>query len=369
MIPTGPVPVRSLPVRKGPRGVRQVEVSPGRWMDEAVAIAQGIPLTYPLPTNGAGPVIVRREAPEVPPMPATAIPSKPPARGTGAPPSPEQEQAWKAVTERGLYWPDVARELGTTSWAVKNMIASYMRRNGIPGEPPGRTPKEETTRRTMLAKGQTPKPSTPPQANGSESRADAFAGPPSEPLVLVPEGHPWATDPEPVDLHRPIAPPPPDERTDWSGAAQRHVERSVVDLRSDHSETIPAADPCDVCHQPVASMERWTNGVRSGHRACVESTTQTIVAAPINGGLPFGYDWSARPDPAPPPTGGGGRDVSGDDFLGRLERELDALAREDAELVARARELVEARTAVATRIERLRTAGEVYRAVMAGRAA
>ena len=165
----------------------------GRWVPEADAVAAGIPLTAPLPTLTPSPVVVRREAPEVIPVPETAAAPRPPARGPGAPPSENQERAWKAVTERGLYWPDVARELGTTSWAVKNMIAAYMRRNGIPGEPPGRTPKDETTRRTMLAKGQTPEGATqvPPAAE---------VAPVADRLVLAPEGHPWATDPEPIEM-------------------------------------------------------------------------------------------------------------------------------------------------------------------------
>lgn len=279
-------------------------------MDEAVAEAQGIPLVYPLPSAGNGPVVVRRETPEVPPMPKAVTAPRPPARGPGAPPSENQEQAWKAVTERGLYWPDVARELGSTSWSVKNMIQAYMRRNGIPGEPPGRTPADETTRRTMADKGQKREAAAPNSAPNS-GPADAFDGA-SDRLALAPEGHPLATDPAPIELGE-------------SGA--------------DHAETIPVAE--------------------------------TIHAASVAGGEPEPVASPAKGTPAPhhPRTGGGGSDVNGNDFLARIERELDGLAREDAALVEEARRIVTARTDVAARIERLRTAGEVYRAVMAGRAA
>lgn len=328
MIPTGPVPVRPLPRRKAPGRGRGWEVllPTGRWMPEADAIAAGIPLAEPLPTLAPSPVVVRREAPEVPTMPAAATPSKPPARGPGAPPSPAQEQAWKAVTERGLFWPDVAREMSTTSWAVRNMIASYMRRNGIPGEPPGRTPKDETTRRTMLAKGQTPKPSAPSRANGSPAPEKVFADPPSGPLVLAPEGHPWATDPGPID--ETLAAPTSDQHLTHDAGPGHEMTALVVKAGADHAETIPVAEP------PATSL----------------------------------HEDSSSSDHAPR-TGGGGRDVAGDDFLGRLERELDALARTDAKLVEEERSVARQRAELATRIERLRTAGEVYRAVMAGRAA
>lgn len=276
----------------------EVLLPSGAWVDERSAEDAGIPLVEPLPTHTPSPVVVRRGSPEVPPMPSPAPTPRPPARGPGAPPSPAQEQAWKAVTERGLYWPDVARELGTTAWSVKNMIQAYMRRNGIPGEPPGRTPKDEVTRRTMAAKGQKREAAAPNSAPNS-GPADAFDGA-SDRLVLAPEGHPWATDPEPIDLVEPAA---------------------------DHAETIPVAEP----------------------------------APQLLGHLPSSDQ--------PRRTGGGGRDVNGDDFLARIERELDALASEDAALVEEARRIVAARTDVAARIERLRTAGEVYRAVMAGRAA
>lgn len=321
MIPTGPAPTRPLPRRKGPMGRWDVLLPDGRWVPEADAVAAGIPLTAPLPTLTPSPVVVRREAPEVIPVPETAAAPRPPARGPGAPPSENQERAWKAVTERGLYWPDVARELGTTSWAVKNMIAAYMRRNGIPGEPPGRTPKDETTRRTMLAKGQTPEGATqvPPAAE---------VAPVADRLVLAPEGHPWATDPEPIEM----------------SAAPASDQHLTDDADQGHEMTASTGG----APEPVASPAKGTPAPHHPAPPLLEDLTSSDQA---------------------PRTGGGGRDVAGDDFLGRLERELDALAREDADLVARARELVEARTAVANRIERLRTAGEVYRAVMAGRAA
>lgn len=338
MIPTG-ASVRPLPRRKGPRGVRQVEVSPGRWMDEAVAEAQGIPLVYPLPSNGSGPVTVRHAEPEVPMPEPAAVPS-PPASGTGRPASENQERAWLAVTERGLYWPDVARELGTTSWAVKNMLASYMRRNGIPGEPPGRTPKEETTRRTMAAKGQTPKPSEAPVAHAAPEPPHVKA----DHLVLAPEGHPWAADPAPID--QTLAPPTSDQHL--TPDPGHEMTAPVVKGGADHSQAMHLHASTGGEPGPVALPAKGTPAPHHPAPPLLEDLTSSDQA---------------------PRTGGGGRDVAGDDFLGRLERELDALAREDADLVARARELVEARTAVANRIERLRTAGEVYRAVMAGRAA
>lgn len=326
MIPTG-ASTRPLPRRKGPRGVRQVEVSPGRWMDEAVAEAQGIPLSYPLPTAGAGPVTTRRAEPEVP-MPA---PAPPPARGPGAPPSEKQEHAWLAVTERGLYWPDVARELGTTSWAVKNMLASYMRRNRIPGEPPGRTPKEETTRRTMLAKGQTPKPSTPARANGSTPVSNAFDGSTSEPqakaLVLAPEGHPWAEEPEPI--HVMLAPPTSDQHLTRDAGPGHEMTAPVVKDGADHSQAMHLHASTGGEPEPVAQPAK---GTPAPHR--------------------------------PATTGGGGRDVSGDDFLSRVELELDRLARTDAQLVEEERSVARQRADLARRIEELRTAGSVFRRVM-----
>lgn len=261
MIPTG-ASVRPLPRRKGPRGIRQVEVSPGRWMDEAVAEAQGIPLVYPLPSACNGPVVVRREAPEVTPVPETAAAPRPPARGPGAPPSENQERAWKAVTERGLYWPDVARELGTTSWAVKNMIAAYMRRNGIPGEPPGRTPKDETARRTLLAKGQTPKPSgvTSGAPGSKETRGPVASVEVAERLVLAPEGHPWATDPEPIAL---VNPGP-----------------GLVKVGADHAETIPVAER-EPARELVGDLD---SEHRNSHAAALSSGGEPEpVASPAKG--------------------------------------------------------------------------------------
>ena len=76
MIPTG-ASVRPLPRRRGPRGVRQVEVSPGRWMDEAVAEAQGIPLVYPLPSNVASSSAVSTRTPRETATVGNPLPSPP----------------------------------------------------------------------------------------------------------------------------------------------------------------------------------------------------------------------------------------------------------------------------------------------------
>lgn len=310
MIPTGPAPVRSLPVRKGPRGVRQVEVSPGRWMDEAVAIAKGIPLTYPLPTNGAGPVVRRHEAPEVPSMPA-AGPAKP-VQTT----SRTQDEAWRLCHDEGMYWTDAAKVIGTTPWTVQVAVKRYMEIRGIKGDPPGKMPRAEASRRALAAKGITPKGAPAPIADR---------------VVLAPEGHPWATDPEPIELGE-------------SGA--------------DHAETIPAAIPdADPGHEMTAP----TGGEPEPVASPAKGTPAPHHPDPLHEDL-------SSSDQAPH-TGGGGRDVAGDDFLSRVERELDRLARTDAKLVEEERSVARQRAELAARIERLRTAGEVYRAVMAGRAA
>lgn len=359
MIPTGPVPVRPLPRRKAPGRGRGWEVllPTGRWMPEADAIAAGIPLTEPLPTQAPSPVVVRREAPEVPTMPATAPAATPPARGPGAPPSPAQEQAWKAVAERGLYWPDVAREMGTTSWAVKNMIASYMRRNGIPGEPPGRTPKDEATRRTMAAKGQTPKPSEAPVAHVAPEPPHVKA----DRLVLAPEGHPWAADPEPIET---LAAPASDQHlgpeTEAPPPAVARVAPSAqsptIGLVGGGAPPSGGSEPRDTPQgPPVEADGAATTSYSAGDGPPQRGAAGTTGATP--------GQTVDQPSPAPR-TGGGGRDTHAEDFLSRLEHELDRLARTDAQLVEEARRIVEQRTDVARRIEEVRTAGAVFRRVM-----
>lgn len=133
--------------------------------------------------------------------------------------------AWYLCHDLGLPWADAARVLGTSSWNVSQAVERFMLKAGLKGDPPGRLPAEERQRRAMVAKGLDPdhvgrrraKGQTPEGATQVSPAAEV--APVAERLVLAPEGHPWATDPEPIEM---VAAPVP-----------------VVDRRADHAETIP----------------------------------------------------------------------------------------------------------------------------------
>ena len=139
MIPTGPVPVRPLPRRKGPMGRWERLLPDGRWMPEADAIAAGIPLTEPLPTMAPSPVVVRHESPEVPPMPATAQPATDPASlppvALMSPPTARQREAWTAYHAHGGQTA-AGRVLGIHQAAVRSALVGYMRAVGMEGPIP-----------------------------------------------------------------------------------------------------------------------------------------------------------------------------------------------------------------------------------------
>lgn len=213
--------------------------------------------------------------------------------------------AWYLCHDRGLPWADAARVLGTSSWNVSQAVERYMLKAGLKGDPPGRLPAEERQRRAMVGKGLDPDHRRRAPKGATQMPPAAEVAPVSERLVLAPDGHPWAADPEPIALV--------------------NQGPTLVNGRADHAKTIPGAIPGGTYVEPMSD------------------------AGPINIG--------AR-------TGGGGRDTHGDDFLSRLEHELDRLARTDAQLVEEARRIVEQRTDVARRIEEVRTAGAVFRRVM-----
>ena len=124
--------------------------------------------------------------------------------------------AWYLCHDLGLPWADAARVLGTSSWNVSQAVERYMLKAGLKGDPPGRLPAEERQRRAMVAKGLDPdhvgrrraKGQTPEGATQVPPAAEV--APVAERIVLAPEGHPWATDPEPIEMGIPEteAPPP-----------------------------------------------------------------------------------------------------------------------------------------------------------------
>ena len=238
--------------------------------------------------RGSGPVTVRHAEPDVPmPAPVAApAPDRDPRSRRPTEPTERQRRCWEAYHRHGGQGA-AAKALGCTQGSVRSGLLGYMAAAGLEGP-------------------------IPP--------ADPSLFPPApDRLVLAP-------DPAPIDMHRPIAPPPPDERSDWSAAAERHAAQAPQVLE-DLTSTDQASD-------------------------------RQVTAAPT------ADQRTLSPEAQHPRTGGAAATSPATTVLSRLERELDRLALEDAALVAQARVIVEQRTDVARRIEEVRTAGAVFRRVM-----
>lgn len=177
--------------------------------------------------------------------------------------------AWYLCHDLGLPWADAARVLGTSSWNVSQAVERYMLKAGLKGDPPGRLPAEERQRRAMVAKGLDPdhvgrraKAQTPDGATQVPPAAEV--APVADRIVLAPEGHPWATDPEPIAL---VNPGP-----------------GLVKVGADHSETIPVAE-----REPAREL---VGDLDSEHR-------NSHAAALSTGGEPEPVASPAKGTPAP----------------------------------------------------------------------
>lgn len=277
MVAVGPAPIRSLPRRKAQgRGGRWEVLVGNTWIAEEVVVAAGQPLSEPIHTVGAGPISVRHVEPEV--APPTPPPTPEPVAKRGATPTRAQREAWRLCHDEGIYWPDAAKAMGSTAWAVSVAVKRYMELEGIKGDPPGRMPKAEATRRAMAGRTVATS-STPAPANPSDSGTVSIDEEPSEPSPELQVEAPHATEP----------------------ASDLHLATSAEPMETPASPS--SADFAMLVHLPSR-------------------------------------------EPAQDP-----------DFLTRLDAALEHLIQEDA------RE----RHAMARRIERLRDAGDVYRAAMAGR--
>ncbi len=144
--------------------------------------------------------------------------------------------AWYLCHDRGLPWADAARVLGTSSWNVSQAVERYMLKAGLKGDPPGRLPAEERQRRAMVGKGLDPDHRRRAPKGATQMPPAAEVAPVSERLVLAPEGHPWAADPEPVEMS---AAPASDQHLTHDGGPGHGMTVPVVDRRADHSGTIP----------------------------------------------------------------------------------------------------------------------------------